>query len=536
MSSVSKTNEYLIAHPTGENEDFHVESQIVAASSSVYQSIDEQFNVGKLTSTEAAMYKARYRKLHNALKRTRDNEFNLIQLTKRFTSHIENQQSELSKADLFPDNALTVPSQLRAQILSHYNTAMETDERVEMLLYEAGLLREERKLLSRDYSRLPTFELENLGDDVNIIQEMERRFKLLQGQCQELWLEIDVLKMEGRSIREQYRKTAEAEQELYNEHIQTFSQLNDVKAKWVISTDLPGQYSKETEKARKYKLNAEKELQTLKDEYTELQLTQANFEQMLKQAEVDKENLSEELSTVHQTILDRKKSIEDSTKLFENWFEMEMMNRTEKAQLLQRALLADQSKKELLEEIGKTTKERDSVNKLLRNLTTSTEVVQESLKLVKQIHNRTRARYFVTPKYDGGLMTKKRNLEVAIQLVQNDLQEEHQRVVSEHAKTSECVTHNQHCLEVLEYIRAENWELLRLITNLTDSVSKAGLEYTYSRKKYNQLTGELLKKNVEITEQVKKLQELNGRLMEVSKCYAKAKLERNNLVDYCKHH
>ncbi|VDQ08712.1 unnamed protein product [Trichobilharzia regenti] len=56
---------------------------------------------------------------------------------------------------------------------------METDERVEMLLYEAGLLREERKLLSRDYSRLPTSELENLGDDMSIFQVILSFFSVL---------------------------------------------------------------------------------------------------------------------------------------------------------------------------------------------------------------------------------------------------------------------------------------------------------------------------------------------------------------------
>ncbi len=48
---------------------------------------------------------------------------------------------------------------MRAQIINTYNNAMETEERVETLLYEEGLLREERKLLKRDYSRLPTAEV-----------------------------------------------------------------------------------------------------------------------------------------------------------------------------------------------------------------------------------------------------------------------------------------------------------------------------------------------------------------------------------------
>ncbi len=74
-------------------------------------------------------------------------------------SEVERQEMELAKADQFPDNAITEPLMMRAQIINTYNNAMETEERVETLLYEEGLLREERKLLKRDYSRLPTAEV-----------------------------------------------------------------------------------------------------------------------------------------------------------------------------------------------------------------------------------------------------------------------------------------------------------------------------------------------------------------------------------------
>ncbi|VEL09642.1 unnamed protein product [Protopolystoma xenopodis] len=95
----------------------------------------------------------------HVISRSRDNEYNLLQISKRFMSELEMQMADLQKADQFPDNAITEASQIRAQILSSYNTAMQYDERVEMLRYDAGLLREERKLLKRDYSKLPTAEV-----------------------------------------------------------------------------------------------------------------------------------------------------------------------------------------------------------------------------------------------------------------------------------------------------------------------------------------------------------------------------------------
>ena len=74
-------------------------------------------------------------------------------------SEVERQEAELAKADQFPENAVTEPLILRAQIINTYNCAMETEERVETLAYEEGLLREERKLLKRDFSRFPMSEV-----------------------------------------------------------------------------------------------------------------------------------------------------------------------------------------------------------------------------------------------------------------------------------------------------------------------------------------------------------------------------------------
>lgn len=91
---------------------------------------------------------------------------------KHCLSEIERQESELVKAEQFPENAATEPLLLRAQIISTYNSAMETEERVETLAYEEGLLREERKLLKRDYSKFPTSEVKSKHIYINFIREI----------------------------------------------------------------------------------------------------------------------------------------------------------------------------------------------------------------------------------------------------------------------------------------------------------------------------------------------------------------------------
>ncbi|KAA3680980.1 uncharacterized protein DEA37_0006595, partial [Paragonimus westermani] len=329
MAQTPEPPRILVAKPTDEAVICRSESQIEVASSAAFQSIDDQYYAGKLTSTEVAVYKARYMKLHEALKKTRDNEFNLIQLSKRYMGEIEEQEQELTRADQFPDNAITEPSQMRAQILSYYNTAMETDERVEMLHYEAQLLKEEKKLLNRDYSRLPTAELEAMDDDMDIFTEMERRMKLVQNQCQDLWLQIDMIKMEAKRSREQLRQATDVEHEAQSELANLNNKMNDVKAEWVIAADLPGQYSKEAEKARKYKSNAEKDLQNLQQEFAELSGTLTKLEMRVQEVEAEERTNREELQAKRLTIVDKKQLLDKTVKMQESWYEMEMINRTE---------------------------------------------------------------------------------------------------------------------------------------------------------------------------------------------------------------
>ncbi|VDP76268.1 unnamed protein product [Echinostoma caproni] len=479
MSQTPDPNPYLIARPIDEAVICRIESQTEVASSAAFQSVDDQYYAGKLTSTEVAVYKARYMKLHEALRRTRENEFFLIQLSKRYMGEIDEQEQQLARADQFPDNTITEPSQMRAQILGYYNSAMETDERVEMLAYEAGLLREERKLLNRDYSKLPTAE------------EMERRLKLVQTQCQDLWLDIDMLKMEAKRSREQYRQAVDAEQEAQHEVNDMNTKLSDIKAEWVVACDLPGQYSKEAEKARKYK----SDLAALRLENT-----------------------------------DKKELLEKTIRNHDTWYEMEMMNRTEKARYLQRIHLSEQTKRDLGEEITKLTKERDAFVRHWKKSMVQIEFLNDSVRIAQQLYDKTRARYVVTPKYDGEMAARKRRLARSIQNLQQDLDDEKKRTVTEIAHVGRTVSMTERRLVILEHLRAENWELIRLTTSLTEGLARAIGEFTAARTKCDHLLEELGDRNAEVEEQQRVLDELSSRLADVSALYTKMKLERNKCV------
>ncbi|VDK75490.1 unnamed protein product [Dibothriocephalus latus] len=64
-----KDQPFLIAKPVEDGNVSKVASQMEVANSVAFQNVDEQYYAGKLTSTEMAMFKARFIRLHQALKK-----------------------------------------------------------------------------------------------------------------------------------------------------------------------------------------------------------------------------------------------------------------------------------------------------------------------------------------------------------------------------------------------------------------------------------------------------------------------------------
>ncbi|KAF7255271.1 hypothetical protein EG68_07583 [Paragonimus skrjabini miyazakii] len=150
--------------------------------------------------------------------------------------------------------------------------------------------------------------------------------------------------------------------------------------------------------------------------------------------------------------------------------------------------------------------------------------------VVRLLHDKARARYIVTPRYDGEMLARKRRLARAIEHLQQDLEDEQKRTASEVAHLSRTVGAAERRLALMEYLRAENWELIRLTTSLSEGLSKAISEYTSARLRHERLMEDLATKTKELQEGQKVLDELGAKLADVSALYSKMKLERNKCV------
>ncbi|TPP57077.1 Coiled coil domain containing protein [Fasciola gigantica] len=128
------------------------------------------------------------------------------------------------------------------------------------------------------------------------------------------------------------------------------------------------------------------------------------------------------------------------------------------------------------------------------------------------------------------MTARKRRLARSIQNLQQELEEEKKRTITEMAHVGRTVGVTERRLSVLEHLRAENWELIRLTTSLSEGLSRAIDEYTAARSRFERLLEELGQIMAETREQQRVLDELASRLADVSNLYTKMKLERNKCV------
>lgn len=72
---------------------------------------------------------------------------------------LENLHEQLAKADTFPENYNTQADQIRIQLLQAENQRLEREEHCDELFYILEGLQEEKKMLQREYDRMPKEEV-----------------------------------------------------------------------------------------------------------------------------------------------------------------------------------------------------------------------------------------------------------------------------------------------------------------------------------------------------------------------------------------
>ncbi|XP_053873622.1 coiled-coil domain-containing protein 146 isoform X3 [Malaclemys terrapin pileata] len=215
------------------------EGSIDVAASPAFQYLDELFSAGKLPGTRVAELKAKYTALHETVISLQESEIQLLQDAKRFTVEIEQQQQALEKADQFPEGFTSEVSRMRQQLLKYQNEYTAIKEREYELQYKLNSLQEDKRLLQREYERIP-----KQG-------ETEKKMKAVKENCEELRKETIQRRMEIKALKEDVTSKQRLMLREQKEVEELLEQQDDLKDELVRLHAIPVQLGKEMDKIKR---------------------------------------------------------------------------------------------------------------------------------------------------------------------------------------------------------------------------------------------------------------------------------------------
>ncbi|XP_073184662.1 coiled-coil domain-containing protein 146 isoform X3 [Lepidochelys kempii] len=215
------------------------EGSIDVTASPAFQFLDELFSAGKLPGTRVAALKAKYTALHETVISLQESEIQLLQEAKHFTVEIEQQKQALEKADQFPEGFTSEVSRMRQQLLKYQNEYTAIKEREYELQYRLNSLQEDKRLLQREYERIP-----KQG-------ETEKKTKVLKENCEELRKETIQRRMEIKALKEDVTSKQRLMLREQKEVEELLEQQDELKDELVRLHAIPLQLGKDMDKIKR---------------------------------------------------------------------------------------------------------------------------------------------------------------------------------------------------------------------------------------------------------------------------------------------
>ncbi|XP_046358151.2 coiled-coil domain-containing protein 146-like isoform X1 [Haliotis rufescens] len=502
------------------------ESQIEVSSSPAFQCLDELFQQGKLTGTKVALLKSKYTELHETLKNSRLNETTLLRQAKDYTSDLEKQRAELEKGDNFPESSNTEVTKLREQFLKYNNDLVETEERQYQLEYKLESLTEEKKIIEREYERLP-----KQG-------EIEKKIKQLQTACDEMRKEIGQSQNEAKNLREDL-ETNQRQLGLDNKEYEELTEkLEKLKLDYMnISGDLvqintvPGQIAKEADKIARQKNEMDNKLQTLASEYDELNEASKILETKRRKLEDEKLEFDSELEEQRSILNERERELDLLQKDYEHAKEREAMLLGDRATLDLNLRHVHLEKKNLHDVHSRKSREKDRDLRNLKKAELQLRVADESLNHTKSIHEKIKSQVDGLPRDDGSLVKKRGDLQKEVEQTKRALAQQNSLTAVEHVKLEASAADEQNLLFEQSDLRIEVVELTRLAAIKADEREQKARDFMRAEMRFHRAVEDLKTKQLQIQDHQKKHQEMQQKLKEFAKLYDVIKNERNKCVN-----
>ncbi|XP_017341054.2 coiled-coil domain-containing protein 146 isoform X1 [Ictalurus punctatus] len=482
------------------------------------QCLEELFLGDMISGDKMARMKASFSLLHDTLRSSQESEAKLLQEVKHFQAELERQQQELEKAELFKDGQHTDGSSMRQQLLQFHNKLREAEEREHRMQYQLKCLQEEKICLEKEYESQPKS------------VEQEKRSTALNESCEKMKKEIAQRNQEIRTLTEAIKACDTQLQKEQQELEDKKEMIKSKEAELAQLLSIPGQLGKEIERINCKIKNVQKQKAALEMQLLELA-------ERVKQTQMGCRQLDEECRSVMKELKGYRAQLEvaqrERSMLLK---EQEIIKEEEAALLEQRGLLEInlshimEEKKILHDSLVKKVREKDRLQRRLKNMLLQHQLSQDALLHTQELYNKMKAQSDMMPK-DDDLLQKIQDLQTEVDNLK--LKVVHQQSVTgvEAQMVEQCIEQKQALIRECNRHNEELHHLHALTRIKADERDQKSRELLKAQLRCSQIKQDIRGKQLQILEHKKQYQEIQSRLRVFAKLHDTTKGERNKCVN-----
>ncbi|XP_032077775.1 coiled-coil domain-containing protein 146-like [Thamnophis elegans] len=451
-------------------------------------------------------------------KSLQESEIQLLQDAKRFSVKLEEQQQELEKAEEFPEGATSEVSKLRQQYLRYFNEYNAIQEREFEIQYRLTSLLEDKKLIEKDYRRIPK------------ASDADKRIKALRDSCEDLRKETTQRRLEIKNLKDdlfiRHKRLTKEHKELE----ELFRKQEELKDELVRLQAIPIQLGKDMEKISRRMQDIEKKKIVLREEAQELVDTSKKLETKCTETTMEKEDTIKEVEGKKALLESKEREFNTQTKVHEMNKENEGTAISERGQLEMSFRNVSNLKQKLHDNLSRMQREKEKDLRTFKKMEMQLKIAQESLIQVQARHERMRLEIDSIPKEDGAILERRRELQREVEIAKRNLTQEKASTESEVRLLEQCIAEEEQVVGAQEHYREELNNLIHMTQLKADEREQKSKDFLKAQMRLNNIIAEIKTKNFEIREHTKKQREIQRQMKEFAKLYDVVRHERNKLV------
>ncbi|CAH8520353.1 unnamed protein product [Schistosoma mattheei] len=518
LPTKSNDDEFLIARPnciheppiasdgiesnkTGHNKDIKDDSSPGGFFSAI-DAVEKLGYEGKLSSVQIAQMKHRFFKLSGLLSKIRDNEFNLLQLSKKMSIQLDSLNESLSKADNYPEGYNTKADKLREQLLNANNRLLQIEERNDELSYTIESLKDEKRMLQNEYNRMPKEE-----DVINLRKQLEKSVSEVKSEMNKRSGETRQLTQTLQDTKEMLGQINKLKNDAEEQCQNLVSESGEIQSQLL-------QTMKETDKLQKQKDEVERLKTETSDEQLKLQDEMKTLESLRLQLELESVKLQNQ-------------STKKQKKLTEKYRNDAAKNRS---RLKMNHLKQELS--QLKDHINQQTRLREAFIRKVRKADNILQTLKESVKFTMKTCSEKHMNCLAMKQtgQDTQLLKKRAQLIHDIKKLKEMLLNQCQLTELEQTKLRQSLQQVDQMNYDLANLRIELVELTRLVTIKSDEREQKSRDFLIAQSRYTRIQDDIKSKQLQINEYDKSLNSTQKKLKDFAHLYEAIKEERNNCL------